>query len=673
MPAADLRRALENRYRYDETRRVFRPPHDTPFPYSDGAASEAYLAAVVEGASDLGVGSAELARAIRDWPSQYHLSPARPNLLRPIAGAFGQRVLEVGAGCGALTRFLGESGATVVAVEGSLDRATIAASRCRDLPNVIVVCDNFENVDVPFAFDLVTLIGVLEYSRMFVGGDDPVQAMLQLARARLSDTGKIALAIENQLGLKYLAGAPEDHTGEIYFGVTDMYGPKTPVTFGRLELQQRLARAGFAAIECFYPFPDYKLPAVVVTEDGFAHPHFGVSDLVSTSNVRRVGEEGARSFCESLAREAFLRNGLGPATANSFLFVAGRSAPSLPRDPHHTILAYAYSAGRDRCYAKETRFVSGPKGLIVQRRRLFDTPPPAIETVRQNLVAEEAYVVGESMYRDLERIVARHGWTIDTLAAWAQPWLRLLSDLAHGSGRNPAEMPAAETPIDPTLFDCTPFNILRRASDGKLIAFDLEWEPTDRRKLTLPEVAFRGLWNCLLRLEEVSPPAGDVPQEIASIVAAALKHLTIEASSAQMLAWIQSESAFTGVVSGCGHGESPELPRLRIRGESGMPAALRATLLERELGANRTRLLESLRQSSREAEQNTRLSARVAELETALRHQQSELERLDRILGQVGHRFVSRMGVVLEPFPRMRAMLRAPLNVLHRLFRNPPA
>jgi precorrin-6B methylase 2/transposase-like protein len=668
--AADLRRALERRYRYDETRRVFRPQHDRSFTYSDGAASEAYLAAVIESASDLRVGSAELARAIRDWPSQYHLSPARPNLLRPLAGALGQRVLEVGAGCGAITRFLGESGATVLAIEGSIDRAVIAASRCRDLANVFVVCDNFENVDVPFAFDLVTLIGVLEYSRMFVGGDDPVQTMLRLAKARLSDNGSLALAIENQLGLKYLAGAPEDHAGEPFFGIADLYGPRTPVTFGRRELQQRVERAGFSAIECFYAFPDYKLPAVIVTEDGFLRPDFGVADLVATSNVRRVGGEVPHAFSESLARDVFVRNGLGPATANSFLFLAGRSTLSLPRAPDQTILAYAYSTGRDRCYAKETRFVSGPKGLIVLRRQLFDMPPGEDRAIRQNHVAEEPYVMGESVYRGLERIVARRGWTIDALAEWADPWLRLLRDLAHGPERRPAETTGDETPIDPTLFDCTPFNIVRRTGDGKLVPFDLEWEAVGRGDLTLSEVAFRGLWNCLLRLEEVSPPAEDVPKDIASIVTATLERLKLRTSPAQTLEWIRNECAFTGVVSGCGHEEAPVLPRIRIRGEGAELSALRVALVERELEVNRSRLLQSLRQASREVEQNAKLSARIAELETALRLQQSELERLDRILGQVGHRFVSRIGAMLEPHPRMRAILRMPLNVLHRLFRN---
>jgi hypothetical protein len=186
-------------------------------------------------------------------------------------------------------------------------------------------------------------------------------------------------------------------------------------------------------------------------------------------------------------------------------------------------------------------------------------------------------------------------------------------------------------------------------------------------------VAFRGLWNCLLRLDEVSPPAGDVPRDVAAIVTATLERLKVPSSPAQTLSWIRNECAFTGVVSGCGQEEATVRPRLRVRGEGTELPVLRVAQVERELEVNRSRLLESLRQTSREFEQNEQLSARIVELETDFRLQQSELERLDRILGQVGHRFVSRMGAMLETYPWLRAILRAPLNVLHRRFRKPSA
>ena len=38
--------------------------------------------------------------------------------------------------------------------------------------------------------------------------------MLQRVRSLLKPEGKLIVAIENQLGLKYFAGAPEDHLGQ---------------------------------------------------------------------------------------------------------------------------------------------------------------------------------------------------------------------------------------------------------------------------------------------------------------------------------------------------------------------------------------------------------------------------------------------------------------------------
>lgn len=76
-------------------------------------------------------------------------------------------------------------------------------------------------------FDVVTLIGVLEYARKYFSvepGNDPVKATLEKARRMLKPGGVFLLAIENQLGLKYFAGRPEDHNGVPMYGIEDLYG-----------------------------------------------------------------------------------------------------------------------------------------------------------------------------------------------------------------------------------------------------------------------------------------------------------------------------------------------------------------------------------------------------------------------------------------------------------------
>jgi precorrin-6B methylase 2 len=606
----------------------------TDLAYADGG--EAYVASVVANSTDIATGSPELARAIRDWASQYHLSSARANLLRPLGLSRDLCTLEIGAGCGAITRYLGETCGTVLALEGNLARARIAASRCRDLENVVVVCADFPGFAVPGAFDLVTLVGVLEYSRMYVEAAEPVQAVLEAARGRLGAGGRLAIAIENQLGLKYLAGSPEDHLGQPYVGVIGGYGEKTPATFGRGELRDRLGRAGFEAVEFLYPFPDYKLPSAIVTDAGFTNPRFNASDLVATSYGHRFGEPESRAYSESLARDVFVRNGLGADTANSLLAIAGLG-PAAKRDA----LAYAYTVGRDRPYASATHFVDEGASIAVERRAMFEGATGSVAHTRE---ARERYLEGEVLYRSLERILARPGWTVEALTAWASPWVELLqkprSDLVQTSVIPTSRSEPGQTSVllPAKFFDCTPFNVVRRA-DGTLATFDLEWPAPGGAEVALAHVVFRGLYNGLLRVEFVAAPAPGVPTHIPTLAAATMIQLGLETPPDTIHEWIAADYQLTGRIAGIPRATAmPFLPSLRIAGTDAGEDDAAARLRESE------QLLERAVQRGRE------LAGRAREL--------------DSILARPHHRLATWVGDLIEPFPRLRAAARAPFEVI---------
>ena len=232
---------------------VWASSHDEhTFAYNDGDAAESYLGHVFAGVHDLSVASMELCAAIRDWPSMYHLSQERANLLRPLGSLLTGRVLEIGSGCGAITRFLGEGGADVLALEGSARRAMLTRARCRDLDGVTVMTDNFQDAKLVGPFDAVTLIGVLEYSPTYIQAADPIGFVLEATRALLAEQGVLVIAIENQLGIKYMTGAPEDHLGKPYAGLDNLYNNDV-VTFGRQALLQRLQLARLCACGIFLP------------------------------------------------------------------------------------------------------------------------------------------------------------------------------------------------------------------------------------------------------------------------------------------------------------------------------------------------------------------------------------------------------------------------------------
>jgi len=186
-------------YEFDVHERLWRRRGEVEFLYTDGDAVEERVFEIVSSAQDLSVLSEELAAQIAGWPLRYHLSASRSNLLRPLAELLRGESLELGAGCGALTRFLGELGGNVFAVEGSRKRARIAAERGRDLPNVRVICDRIQDLRIGRTFDAVTLIGVLEYARVYGDGPNGVHDLLEQCRRFLKPDGCLILAIENQL------------------------------------------------------------------------------------------------------------------------------------------------------------------------------------------------------------------------------------------------------------------------------------------------------------------------------------------------------------------------------------------------------------------------------------------------------------------------------------------
>lgn len=428
---------------------------------------------MVKGSKDVSAASAELRSHIDDWPSEYHLSPARHNLLRAFPLGARDRVLELGAGCGAITRYLGESGAAVLAVEGSRRRAGIAAERCRDLANVRVACDNLASFETAERFDVVTLIGVLEYSRRFIDAPDPVLECLRRARAWLAEGGTLVLAIENRLGMKYFAGCAEDHLDRAFAGVEDLYGSATAVTFGKGELATLLAEAGFRSQEWFYPFPDYKVPAVVVSEEAMAEPRFDVPALVFRARSRDYRGSRLRLFDESLARRAAWKNGLLADTANSFLVLAKASGPSRAAGG----LAHAYNVSRHAQYCTAARFAEHGGALRVERSYLWPAAGAGVRFAHR--LVSEPYVPGPLLVESLHRL-ARTDWSVDSLARWAMPWVALLKD---------ATTPEAPRSLPGHYIDCTPFNCVESA-DG-LAYIDSEWSAAE--PVPLGWVFIRGL------------------------------------------------------------------------------------------------------------------------------------------------------------------------------------
>jgi SAM-dependent methyltransferase len=286
-----------------------------------------------------------MVRQAGTWAERYHLHPARANALRALTLPADARVLEVGAGCGAVTRYLGETCAVVDALEPVPARAGAARARTRDLPGVEVFVGSVDDVPTEPVYDVIAVVGVLEYVAGGSADRQPYLAFLRRLRRLLRPGGTLVVAIENKLGVKYLCGAPEDHSGRPYDSIEGYPAGAPARTFSRAELAALLHDAGLRS-RSLIAFPDYKLTRVVF--DPAALPARArsllhrVPDFPSPDYLVQRGPGPA----EALVWQSLAQAGLAADTGNSFLVLASVADADQTAAPGQVVPSPLWPPGR---------------------------------------------------------------------------------------------------------------------------------------------------------------------------------------------------------------------------------------------------------------------------------------------------------------------------------------
>ena len=469
-----------NELAFDEKNQVFLNP-DKVISYSDGEKNEQYTFDSFKNSSDTSIFSMELFDRIKDWSSEYHLTTYRANILRPLNIKKEHNILEIGAGCGAISRYLGETGAAITAVEGSLSRARCISERCRDLDNVTVVCSNVEDIEFDEKFDIITLIGVFEYTAKYSNRQNPFQAALESYISLLKPSGSLVIAIENKLGLKYFSGFNEDHYAQPYYGLESRYGEKEITTFGHKEIREMLKKSGFESTEFLYPFPDYKLPKVVISDKGLENKEFNAADLIRFTKDRHYNPRPkANLLNEYLVWDAIEENGLIKDLSNSFLIVANKGKEQ--ELVQTSLLAQYYTANRYEPYNMLTSFHQHEtQGIEVVKARLGNGDGNI--GVEQKINEKTEYIPGDNLHHIITGALYKNQF--HEFEVMMSKWVEFL--------RENTMLGIHETPdlIKPEFFDALPFNIII-SNKGTFNLFDQEWiaeEPFDIRFLIVRYLA----------------------------------------------------------------------------------------------------------------------------------------------------------------------------------------
>lgn len=533
---------LEQSYFRDHSTAVWRRRQcSNEISYSDGAEVEEKILRTIMRANDTSSGSDELNLPRMEWPLEYHFSASRADLLSPFQFQ-GLDVLEVGAGCGALTRFLGEAGARhVVALEGSHKRARITAARCRDLTNIDVICDNFGTFNSDRTFDVILSVGVLEYAPMYFGAKDAIGSFLAKSCALLNESGSFVAAIENQLGLKYFSGCAEDHAGELLYGVQDLYDRERGfVTFGREDLRKIILSAGFSSPTFFYPFPDYKFPHLIFSEAGMRDVDLDAGAIIAEHCARDYSRTRNNLFSEQAVWPVVARNLIGEYLSNSFLVFASKSGLS-PLASSVDWLAKCFNGQRRKRFQTVTTFKRVDSKIHIYKEKLHPEIPDGSSRLVQMLLPQESiYQCGTSLEHSLTRNLLKGTITIPDLVSLLDPWCNFLRrNLVYKRG-------ADHTTLLPGhFFDCVPRNLIFSSQVNEdLFYFDAEWTYLNPLKIEL--VLFRGLLH--FSPQYVSSAAfSEVPRQ--AVMATVFDKLGFKLSEYDLNGCIDAEADFQSLVT----------------------------------------------------------------------------------------------------------------------------
>ena len=112
----------------------------------------------------------------------------------------------------------------------------------------------------------------------------------------------------------------EDHLGRAYAGIEGYRREDQVRTFTKSELTELLETSGFGKLSWFYPFPDYKLPTLILSEESIRTADLDFPEISNydLKDLRMFSQREAFAGLKGTAeRELF---------ANSFLVSAERSS-----------------------------------------------------------------------------------------------------------------------------------------------------------------------------------------------------------------------------------------------------------------------------------------------------------------------------------------------------------
>lgn len=306
-----------------------------------------------------------------DYTIAYHLSSIRENILNWYPFSKEESAIEIGAGCGAITGVLCRKLGEVVSVDLSKRRSKINYERHKNYENLEIIIGNFNDIVLEKQYDYVILNGVFEYAISFTESDSPYNDFLRHISRFLKPNGKFLIAIENRLGLKYFNGAKEDHTGNYFLGLNNYVGNQSVRTFSKKEITELLEEEGYKYSRFYYPYPDYKFPNEIFTDETINMNQYGRPYI-------NIEDDRYWLFDEYEVGKTLIKEDIRNIFANSFLVEASKEAFE------KKVLYAKLNVERKPEFQIGTSIIQDKENRLVEKYAIHPNAKKHIEQVYQN-------------------------------------------------------------------------------------------------------------------------------------------------------------------------------------------------------------------------------------------------------------------------------------------------
>lgn len=316
-------------------------------------------------------------------------------------------ILEIGGGLGSITGCLCKNAEKVVSCEYSKRRAEVLYHRHKDQKNLEVVVGNLKKIKFNQKFDYIILVGVFEYAKRFYKSHNSFNDFLDDIKKLLNPKGVILIAIENRYGIKYIAGAKEDHYESQYTGLYG-YDNLDIQTFGKDELINIIKKSGFKHYKFYYPYPDYKMPYVIYTDQ-----RLPLKTELPTLNFYNHGNE-IYNFDYRKVLAGIIENNHFGFFANSFLLEITNSSSSISdviyakttwhRSKKYQVYTIINNNNLIIKYPKYPEACMHLDNMIVTHQKLKELELNVCNITKDNNKYMVEYIEGENLYEYINEL-----------------------------------------------------------------------------------------------------------------------------------------------------------------------------------------------------------------------------------------------------------------------------